>query len=372
MFLRDYILHNWALILILLASAVSLKTTVFLGTSAVRRYYVLIVTVFLLSITVFEETCLDEYEGKLQVLTVLAGVRLSIIPFILALIVCTISKKVTWWKVYIPAIFLAAANLISIRTGIVFSMNPDNTLQYGPLGFLPFAIGGAYCVFLIWNLFKHSSRQTGDMLLIVYFIIALVSSMIMPFIFGRPYLQIFPTTVAIVLYVYQMFAVQQIAKKDPLTGLFNRQAYYADTNQDPKRITSIISIDMNGLKTINDAEGHRAGDEALATLGRCFLKTINFRHPAYRVGGDEFLVVCRDASREDTEQLVEDLRRNIAETGYSCAVGYSFVENGAGSVDDLLREADSMMYMKKREYYITSGHDRRRRTPRQENDGRGE
>ena len=370
MFLREYILHNWALVLILLAAAVSLKTMVFLEKDDIRRYHVLIITVFLLSISVFEETCLDDYEGKQQILTILAGIRLSIIPFILALIVCTLSRKVTWWKVYIPAIFLAAANFISIFTGVVFSMRPDNTLRYGPLGFLPFTIACAYCVFLIWNLFKHSSRQTGDMMLIVYFIVALVSTMIMPFAFGRPYLQIFPTTVAIVLYVYQMFAVNQITKKDPLTGLFNRQAYYADSKQDPKRITSIISIDMNGLKTINDTEGHKAGDEALAALGRCFLDTLNFRYPAYRVGGDEFLVVCRDASREETEQLVEDLRRNIAKTGYSCAVGYSLLENGAGSVDDLLREADNMMYMKKREYYITSGHDRRRRTTHQENDGR--
>lgn len=370
MFLRDYILHNWALVLILLAAAVSLKTMVFLEKADIRRYHVLIITVFLLSITVFEETCLDDYEGKHEVLTVLAGIRLSVIPFILALIVCTLSRKVTWWKVYIPAIFLAAMNLISVKTGIVYSMGPDNTLQYGLLGFLPFAIAFAYCAFLLWNLFKHSSRQTGDMMLMVYFIVALASSMIMPFVFGRPYLQIFPTTVAITLYVYQMFAVNQITKKDPLTGLFNRQAFYADTNQDPKRITSIISIDMNGLKTINDTEGHTAGDEALAALGRCFLDTLDFRYPAYRVGGDEFLVVCRDTSREETEQLVEDLRRNIGETGYSCAVGYSVLENGAGSVEDLLREADSMMYMKKREYYITSGHDRRRRT-RQESNGRG-
>ena len=166
-------------------------------------------------------------------------------------------------------------------------------------------------------------------------------------------------------------------KGDILSLLFEEFAEAAGHPVDKNTLYGVLynkalegAADCDGLKTINDAEGHKAGDEALAALGRCFLDTLNFRHPAYRVGGDEFLVVCRDTSREETEQLVEDLRRNIGETGYSCAVGYSVLEDGAGSVEDLLREADSMMYMKKREYYITSGHDRRRRTSR-EDDGRG-
>ena len=370
MFFKEYIYHNLPLLLILAALSVSLKTTVFVDRTTARRYYVLIWTLLLLSVSVSVESWYTGQTEMRNLLILLAGIRYSVTPFIIALIILTLTGKTGWWKIYIPAIANAGINLISLFNGIVFTYLEDCSLKRGPLGYLPFIVVGLYCATLIVMLLRRSRRQKAGIIQTSFFAVIFAISLFLPFVFGRSYLEIFCPTLAITLYVYHVFTVYEMTKKDPLTGLLNRQACYADINMDPERINAIVSIDMNGLKSINDARGHEAGDEALRTLGACFLRTLDYRYPAYRVGGDEFIVVCRDISREETEQLVEDLRRNIGETGYSCAVGYSLLENGAGSVEDLLREADSMMYLKKREYYITSGHDRRRRT-RREDDERG-
>ena len=365
----DYILQNWVLILVLAAFSIALRYTVFMDAVTIRRMYVLIVEIFLLSIVVYLEFLLAEQGTGLKLRVVLMAIRYSATPFIVAQVLFTLIKRQRWF-LFVPAIVLAVIDFISIFTGIVFRIDEAGVFSRGPLGFLPYFVAGLYCFLLLYILFRRCNRQAVEIIPIVFLSLALLSGLLFPFVFGKAYANIFCPTIAIALFVYYEFQILQLTKKDSLTGLLNRHAFYADLANNPEDLSALVSIDMNGLKTINDTEGHTAGDEALAALGRCFLDTLDFRYPAYRVGGDEFLVVCRDTSREETEQLVEDLRRNIGETGYSCAVGYSVLENGAGSVEDLLREADSMMYMKKREYYITSGHDRRRRT-RQENDGRG-
>ena len=362
MFFREYIYHNWPLLLVLAALIVSLKTTVFVDRVTIRRNVVLIVTLFLLSLSVFVESWLTGRGELRNLLIFLAGIRYSVTPFIIALIILTLTGETGWWKIYIPAIANAGVNLISLFTGIVFTYREDASLQRGPLGYLPFIMVGLYCAALVVILLRHSRRQKAEVLQSAFFAVIFALSLFLPFIYGRAYLEIFCPTIAIMLYAYHVFTVYEMTKMDVLTGLLNRQAYYADINRNPEGISAIISIDMNGLKAINDARGHKAGDEALSALGACFLRTLNYRYPAYRVGGDEFIVVCRDITREGAEQLVEDLRKNIAETGYACAVGYSVAEEGGGwSADDLVREADAMMYAKKREYYISSGHDRRRR-----------
>ena len=157
------------------------------------------------------------------------------------------------------------------------------------------------------------------------------------------------------------FSLLQLTKKDQLTGVLNRQAFYADTAISPEEITALVSVDMNGLKNINDTRGHAAGDEALCTLALCLLRAERKGQYVYRTGGDEFVIVCRNADQSDVLQLIERIRKNVAETDYSCAIGYSCAAEGEKTFDNMLRESDEMMYAEKAEYYQNSGRDRRRR-----------
>ena len=355
---KEYLLQNWPLILILLAFIISLITTVFLDKKTVIRMYVLIGAVFLLSILVFAEFFIAEMPEYKVARIILMAIRYSATPLIMALITFALVKRLRWF-IFIPALSLVVVNIVSIFTGIVFRIDENNVFHRGPLGLLPFIVVGLYAIFLVYLLIKRSNKRLMEFVYIGFLIFALGTGLILPFIFKGKYASIFCITIAIALFAYFEFSVLQITKKDSLTGLLNRHAYFADVNDDPKSITAIISIDMNGLKALNDSEGHFAGDEALVTLALCFSKPLKNKQSGYRIGGDEFLIVCRKTSEEEVLDIVDQIRKSVAETPYNCAIGYSFNLDGSKSINDLLKESDAMMYKEKAEFYSESG-DRRR------------
>ena len=355
----DYLLQNWPLILILLAFVISLITTVFLEKKIIIRMYFLIGMIFLLSIVVFVEFYFaDQVEYKI-LRTVLMAIRYSATPLILAQISMTLIKRLRWF-IFIPAFLLVILNFISIFTGVVFSINDENTLVRGVLWLVPYIMVGLYSVFLIYLLIKRSNKRMMEIVPIVFLAFSFGSGLILPFIFRDAYAPLFSVTIAIALFAYYEFSVLQLTKKDSLTGLLNRHAYYADVSNDPRSITALISIDMNGLKKINDNIGHAAGDEALLTLGLCFARPLGHRQSAYRVGGDEFIIVCRKTFKDDVLKIVEKIKKYVSETDYSCSIGYSFNFEGDKTVADLLKESDKMMYEEKEKYYLESGNDRRK------------
>ena len=355
---KEYLLQNWPLILVLLAFIISLITTVFLDKKTVVRMYVLIGAVFLLSILVFAEFYIADIAKYKEIRNVMIAIRYSATPLIIALIIFALVKRLRWF-IFLPALSLVVVNVVSIFTGIVYSIDENNVFHRGPLGFLPFVMVGLYSVLLIYLLIRQCNKRPMEITYISFLAFALGSGLVLPFIFQNEYASIFCTIIAVALFSYFEFSVLQLTKKDSLTGLLNRHAYFADVSNDPKSITAIISIDMNGLKKINDTVGHAAGDEALVTLSMCFVKPLKNKQSGYRIGGDEFIIVCRKTSKEDVLNIVQQIRDNVAETEYSCAIGYSFNLEGDKSVSDLLKESDEMMYLEKENYYLAIGEKKR-------------
>ena len=326
----NYFLQNWTLILILLAFTAALKMTVFLDRKTIQRMYVLIGQIFFLSIIVYLEFQLGDLGTHRTLRLVLMAVRYSATPFIIAQVIYTLVKRFRPF-IFIPAIILALINFSSIFINSVFSIDDAHNFHRGPLGFLPFVVAGLYCVFLVYILIKRSNKKS------------------------------FCSIIAIALFVYYVFLILQLTTIDTLTGLLNRQAFYADIGRNPENITALLSLDMNGLKTINDTGGHAAGDDALVTLAVCFTRALKRGQSCYRVGGDEFVIVCRKASRSEVMKLIERIKNAVAETKYSCSIGYSYRSDAGESVDDLLQKSDEMMYADKAQYYTDSRQDRRRR-----------
>ena len=348
--LKDYLVQNWSLVLILTGFAIALEETIFLDKKTIRRLFILIVSIFVLSVVVFVEFYFDDL-GLYPVLrTYLMAIRYSATPFIIALVMFSLVKKSRWF-IFIPAIVLAIIDIISIYTGIVFSIDENNVFVRGPLGYLPFIVAGLYCVALIYLLFSRSNKKAMETIPIVFLTIALASGVFFPFFLGKDYAKIFCTTIAVALFVYYLFSLLQLTKNDSLTGLLNRQAFYSDISKDVSEIKAIVSIDMNGLKKINDNYGHAAGDEALTTLALCFKKALKRNQEGYRIGGDEFIIICRNNNLEEVDSLVVRIRENVKKTIYSCSVGYSYKSDDEKDIDTLIAESDVMMYEEKAKYY---------------------
>ena len=352
--IKEYILQNWALILLLPAFVILLKTTVFLEQKVVKRMLFLILAIFLLSIIVFVEFYFSALGKYQDVRVILMAIRYSATPLIIALILYTLVKKAKW-NVFIPAILLVIINVISIFTGIVFSLNEEGELQRGLLGYLPYIAVGVYCFFLVLILVRQSNKQATEIIPIALLCFAFASGLVLPFFLKAAYASIFCTTIAVALFIYYVFSILQLTKKDALTGVLNRHAYYAAIAENPKDITALISIDMNGLKAINDNIGHAAGDEAIITLALCFLTSVKAKQSVYRVGGDEFVIICRKSTEMEVKQVVERIEKAVAETNYSCAIGYSYADTLDKTIDEMIKESDQIMYAKKAAYYQSHG-----------------
>lgn len=355
----NYFMLNWATLLILIAFAIVLRVTVFLDKTAKTRMYVLISMVLLLSVVVFIEFYLADKNIYLDVRTVFMAIRYSATPLIIAMILHALVKRSRWW-VFMPALALAVVNFISIPTGIVFSLNEAGNLIRGPLGYLPYIAVALYSAVLIVLLLLQCNKQAAEIIPIIFLGFALLSGLVLPFIFKEDYSKIFAVTIAVALFVYYVFEILQLTKKDALTGLLNRQAYYAYIKEYDKEITAFITIDMNGLKTINDTGGHDAGDIALTTLGYCFFTAANYKQFVYRIGGDEFAIVCRKTTKEELERLIQRINDNVAKTRYTCSIGYSLNEDGSKTIDQMIKESDEMMYQDKADYYARNNLNRRR------------
>ena len=352
--LKEYILQNWALILVLMAFAIMLLITVFLDKKTIKRMFILIAAVFLLSVTVFFEFYLDEVNKLKDVRIVLTAIRYSATPIIIALLIYALVKRAHWY-VLVPALVLALINIISIFTGIVFSFDNDGNLKRGVLGYLPYIGVGAYSVWLIYILIKRSNKQAAEIIPIAFLAFSLLTGLIFPLTIGREYFKIFCTTIAIALFVYYVFLILQLTKKDALTGLLNRQAYYALLKNSYKDITAIISIDMNGLKVINDTEGHLAGDIAISSVANCLEKSSKSKQSVFRLGGDEFIIVCKKTDEEQLRQLVDDIKNKVAETKYSISIGCCYNNSPDRDLEEMVKISDQMMYQDKADYYSKKG-----------------
>lgn len=355
----NYMTFNWVLILILLAFVIVLKITVFLDKKTIRRLYILIGVVFALSIIVFIEFYLAELGNYNVARATMIAIRYSSTPFIIAFILYTLVQRARWY-VLIPAGIFAVFNIVSIFTGIVFSINDAGEMVRGPLGYLPYIAVGLYSVALVYVLIRQSNKLATEIIPIVFLAFAFGSGLVLPFIMGKDYSKIFCPTIAVALFVYYVFLILRLTKIDALTGLLNRQAYYSSIKNNEKDITGVISIDMNGLKPINDNEGHIAGDQALITLAECFKQAAKGKQLVYRIGGDEFVVVCRKASEEELKDLVDKIKKNVAETKYSCSIGYCYSVNEGKDLEEIVKESDKMMYEDKARYYQKTGIDRRK------------
>lgn len=147
----------------------------------------------------------------------------------------------------------------------------------------------------------------------------------------------------------------EMARRDELTRTKNKTAYHEMEKELQKRMEAggdpfgIVVCDINGLKVINDTEGHKAGDNYIRAS--CMLICRIFQHsPVFRAGGDEFVVILRGQDYENRESLLSTLRRKVEESvriGEGSVVASGMAEYRPQEdhvVEDVFNRADTLMY----------------------------
>ncbi|MDB5510139.1 MAG: histidine kinase, partial [Hyphomicrobiales bacterium] len=163
--------------------------------------------------------------------------------------------------------------------------------------------------------------------------------------------------------------LEYLGKHDVLTKLHNRSFYVDELNRldrkGPQPVTMVM-IDLDGLKGVNDQLGHAVGDSLLARLGEVLNGLVEKPSNAARIGGDEFAVIMPGCDEQAGKALIQSIGQLIeinnqfyGEPVLRLSVGAATSEPGE-RMESLIRRADFEMYEQKRLRYLDTGMDRRR------------
>lgn len=273
----------------------------------------------------------------------------------LLLVVCPPERRN--WKLWIPAIINLAVFLTAFFSPVAFSFDSEYGFVRGPLGYSVFVVGLLYMVqvlFATWRRFYD--RKNAERWILVLCAAGCIVASVIDALYGGCHLN---EAIMISSVFFYIFLRSHDNRLDPLTGLENRFSFYDDIKQQPKSISAVASIDMNGLKVLNDSRGHAEGDRALAEIGRCLSRGNSRNTVAYRIGGDEFAVLFRQQSEAAVAKAIEQARQDVAGIGFSISAGYAMKQPDE-SVEAALKRSDHAMYQNKADYYRQSGVDRRK------------
>jgi len=149
------------------------------------------------------------------------------------------------------------------------------------------------------------------------------------------------------------------AMTDPMTGLANYRSFSQSLERELERSRryamplSLIAVDLDHLKEINDEHGHDAGNDAIRRAARVLTGTVRKFEVVARIGGDEFAVVLPSTGASDARQLAERLRAEIGAhvvdgVRLSASVGVATWDGAALDAAPLIKASDEALYRAKR------------------------
>ncbi|MDC7222871.1 MAG: GGDEF domain-containing protein [Spirochaetales bacterium] len=263
-------------------------------------------------------------------------------------------KRLFYSPFFFVILFLMVLNFF---TNGVFYIDGNHFYQRGPL--IP--------VIVYFNLFvlvvtivvalkrKKNVGRRVFVSLVMFGLIPLAGNLLQFLFVGT--ILIWPSVSVAVVFVY-LFLESQRERKDYLTGLLNRQQI-DDIIQERLSLLgrkggfTLVMIDLDDFKSINDNFGHKEGDRALVQASEFIYSSVRSVDRVARFGGDEFIVLLEEVDREEVEKVIERISLKMSDRNgneplpYKLAVscGYKIVPpDNKISYYDLIHEADREMY----------------------------
>lgn len=255
----------------------------------------------------------------------------------------------------VPSMLNITAALLSPRFGLLFQINESNQYTRGALFFL-FII--AYVSnFLILMVCTLDMGKTYN-----YPIVKKLMALSVFTILGTSIQLVVPTaysswhSVTLALGLYFLLLSEFDTSFDTLTGLYNRAAFdKAVTELMKPTAFSVIILDINEFKNVNDSYGHDYGDQIIKTVTSVIRRSFTRDFTCYRYGGDEFSILSRETDPEKIEAQLKAMTtvlNDVRENGIALptvSYGYSIFQGGEDlNFRRILKEADDQMYRYKK------------------------
>ena len=267
------------------------------------------------------------------------------------------------------AVVFLGALVVNLFVPIAFTIDSANVYHREFL--YPFYVGVSGA-FLVGSLVVYSSaRKQGGMLKFfpvwVFMIPAILGVSLQVMFYGVSTTWPF---IAIAVSGVMSGLQNELIFRDKLTGLYNR--FYLDdlksrVSERADARFSIVMMDLNNFKSINDTYGHAVGDKALIATGAALSDAVGTLGTVMRYAGDEFVALLNTQDEETVNACIARIHRNLEllndrpDIPYrlSISAGSCPVDLSATTVDEALNRVDLLMYQDKHAYYQAAGHDRR-------------
>ena len=263
---------------------------------------------------------------------------------------------------YIPLILSIFFLIINFFQKTLFTISIDNLYSPSKYLYLYNLINAVYVLIIITNLisyyFYNKNSKSEIKSLILFTLLPVVSAGIQNYNYGIILGQVGFTLSELLIYFNNQ---KKEANYDELTGVYNRRAFNKRANKIyySNKSMFLMLMDADDFKIINDKYGHLEGDKALIQIAYILNRAINNTHKNYslaRYGGDEFVIVGNIQNKDEVAQLInqieEEEKKYNKETNnkynIKLSIGYALQNDNHTSVEDLIKEADALMYAKKR------------------------
>jgi diguanylate cyclase (GGDEF)-like protein len=249
--------------------------------------------------------------------------------------------------------------LLTPLYNLAFYIDQHNVYHRGPLFFIPVIISYFYllCGFIL--VYKNNDRisRIEFLPLLLFGVLPAVGGFIQAVFYGFLLIWSSITFSLIILYLYLQ---QQMIHIDYLTGAWTRERFYNylvdRIDQKKPRNFSIVFIDLDNFKKVNDAYGHAEGDRVLIDFVYLIKKTLKDEDFITRYGGDEFVLFLNMDSEQEVEELMGrasealDAYNRHVEDGYELAFSYGYELYNFDepmTADEYIMHVDKLMYQKK-------------------------
>lgn len=149
--------------------------------------------------------------------------------------------------------------------------------------------------------------------------------------------------------VYNLYSfLKEESKIDKMLNVYNRTAYEEKIKEKAKQNFGVIFIDVNGLGVVNNSLGYEQGDDLLKKVVHIIKEEFRM-NDIYRIGGDEFVVICENIPRQNFKNKVERLRFNESELEYLVSYGDLYLEK-TEDLAGVVKIASNLMKNKKENY----------------------
>lgn len=369
-----YIVNNFALLCISIAMFFIIIYNIH-GQKKQNIYSFFIIGIaLLLSIfrAVVDYNC--QFVDNRFIATLFESLGYTIRPIVVLLFIQLVGKKNKYqWLFFIPLFLVAVVYSFALfidydplgKMVFYYIPNEEGTMLefhrgYLYLNFVSHIVCGIYMIYFLVNAFRmlNGKHKTDCIVLVVCALFVAAATALESLEYATDALNV---TIALSCLFYYLYLYVQHSRRDALTGLYDRKTYYLDATKYGKSINGVISLDMNGLKYINDHQGHQAGDDAILSIAKILEDCTKKNAYVYRLGGDEFTILFYGAKKkEEVENTVKAIREEVNKTQYRVSIGLAYSEEKLLTLDEMVRIADEEMYLDKEDFYKSGKLERRK------------